>query len=367
MDQLSGGRSGLAEFFGEEGGGGAAFHAEETGEGALVEEFAAAGAAVGAELHDPVGFRQEVEVVLDHDHRVALRDECVQHADEAFAVAQVQADGGLFEQVQVARRLAAFALGVAGQAAGELGDELEALRLAAAERGRALAERQVAESAVDHELAGLAELRVEIEEGDGFLEGELQHLADGFALPDDVAELGAVARAVAVVARQVGVGHEGHFEADAAGAVAGGAASAGGVERETRGGVAAQFGLGQAGEELADEVEDAEVGGRRGARRLADGRLVHLDDGAERVRAAQLGKRQWGVGRLGRKPGVAHEGLAGHAGGFLREGVADGRVQQIAEERGFAGAAGAGDHDEAAERQAQIEALQVAQARAGEL
>ena len=54
------------------------------------------------------------------------------------------------------------------------------------------------------------------------------HLAHGLALPGDVGQFRAVAQAAAIVAGQVGVRHEGHFQADAAGAVAGGAAAAGG-------------------------------------------------------------------------------------------------------------------------------------------
>jgi hypothetical protein len=41
-------------------------------------------------------------VVLDHDDRVPLVDEGMQHADELLAVAEVQADGGLLQQVEVA-------------------------------------------------------------------------------------------------------------------------------------------------------------------------------------------------------------------------------------------------------------------------
>ena len=74
----------------------------------------------------------------------------------------------------------------------------------------------------------------------------------------------------------------------AAGAFAGRAAAAGGVEGEARGGVSTNLGLGQRREELADQIEDAEVGGGRGARCLADGRLVDLDDGLEAARAAEL-------------------------------------------------------------------------------
>jgi hypothetical protein len=41
-------------------------------------------------------------------------------------------------------------------------------------------------------------------------------------------------------------------------------------------------------------------------------------------------------------------------------------VEDVAEERGFARAAGAGDHDQAAEREAEVEVLEVAELDAGE-
>ena len=46
----------------------------------LGDDRAAAVAALGTEVDDPVGRLDDVEVVLDHEHRVALVDEALQHA-----------------------------------------------------------------------------------------------------------------------------------------------------------------------------------------------------------------------------------------------------------------------------------------------
>src|SRR6187431_3112925 len=119
---------------------------------------------------------------------------------------------------------------------------------------------------------------MEIEEGGSLLEGQLQYLADRFVLPDDVVQLRAVARAIAAVAGQVRVGHEGHLQLDAAGTRANFAAAARGVEGEPARGIAADFRLGKGSEKLADLVKDTEVSRGRRARGLADGRLVDLDD-----------------------------------------------------------------------------------------
>ena len=335
-----------------------------------MENFTAGRTAARAQFHQVIGLGEQVEVVFDHDDGVALVDQAVQHADELLAVAQVQADGRLLEEIEVVRLDAARALGESLQAAGEFAHQLEPLGLAAGERGTALAEREVAEAAIAHEPAHLAEPGVKVEKRGRLLERELQHLADGPALPGEVGELRAVTQTAAVVARQVGVGHEGHFEFDAARALAGCAAAARRVEGEAGGGVAADFRLGQRCEKLPDEVEDAEVGGGRGARRLADGRLVDLDDRFENLGAAQgvkyriveTGNRI--VSGKVRQPG---ELAASEPRLPLTDRTGHGGVQQVAEERGFARARRAADHDEPPERQAQVNALQIPVAHARQL
>jgi hypothetical protein len=56
-------------------------------------------APTGAEVDDPVGLGDHVQVVLDEDDAVAGVHEAVQDADQAFDVGHVQAYGGLVEDV----------------------------------------------------------------------------------------------------------------------------------------------------------------------------------------------------------------------------------------------------------------------------
>ena len=93
---------------------------------------AAAAAAFRAHVDHPVGLGDDVEVVLDHDHAVAAIDQPVQHADQLCDVGHVQADGGFVEHVERVRRLVAAAADVVAHLA-QFGDELDALRLAAAQ------------------------------------------------------------------------------------------------------------------------------------------------------------------------------------------------------------------------------------------
>ena len=85
-------------------------------------------APAGAEVDQPVGGLDEVEVVLDDQHRVAGVLQRAQGAQQAGDVVEVQAGGGFVEQVQRAARSVAAAAGAAlaglfggfGQEAGQL-------------------------------------------------------------------------------------------------------------------------------------------------------------------------------------------------------------------------------------------------------
>ena len=81
-----------------------------------VDNLAPRRAAPGAQFDDVVRLEDHVEVVLDDDHGVSLVDERVEDADELLAVAEMEADRGLLEQVKVARGDAASSLPAAGAA-----------------------------------------------------------------------------------------------------------------------------------------------------------------------------------------------------------------------------------------------------------
>src|SRR5579863_4571801 len=103
---------------------------------ALRYDSAAAFAAFGAQVDDPVGLLDYVEVVLDDQDGVAEVGEAVQDVEEFFSVVGVQAGGGLVEDVQSAARLAL----------GKFAGEFDALGFAAGKRGGGLAQLDVAEA-----------------------------------------------------------------------------------------------------------------------------------------------------------------------------------------------------------------------------
>src|SRR5437660_6039019 len=77
--------------------------------------------AFGTEVDDPVGDLDHVEVVLDHDHRVAGVHESLEYLEQSLDIGEVQARGRLVEDVQ----------GPPGRDLAELGRELHALGLPA--------------------------------------------------------------------------------------------------------------------------------------------------------------------------------------------------------------------------------------------
>src|SRR5690606_11949429 len=128
------------------------------------------------------------------------------------------------------------------------------------------------------------------------------------------------------------------------------AAAALDVEGEAARLVAALARLGGAGEQVADVGEDAGVGGGVGARRAADRALVDLDDLVDVLGAPDA--------RVGAGLGLGAVELLGQR-----------RVQDAFHQRRLARARGARHAGEGAEREVDVDALEVVLARAhhGEL
>ena len=67
--------------------------------GALGNHVAARIAAFGAQIDQPVGGLNHVEVVLDDNHRVSGVGQAVQHVQQVLDVGEMQPGGGLVEDV----------------------------------------------------------------------------------------------------------------------------------------------------------------------------------------------------------------------------------------------------------------------------
>ena len=159
----------------------------------------------------------------------------------------------------------------------QLGGQLDALGLAAGERRRRLAQREVAQADVGQRLEDLADPRHVGEQLERRVDRHVQHVGDRLAVELDGQGLGRVAGAAAGVAGDPDIGQEVHLDPLLPGALAGLAPAAGLVEAEPARRVAADLGLGELGEQLADQVEGPRVGRRGRVRRAAQRRLVDAD------------------------------------------------------------------------------------------
>ena len=182
-------------------------------------------------------------------------------------VGEVQAGGRLVEQVQ---RLA-------GALLDQFAGQLDPLGLAAGERGRRLAELQVVEAHVVQRLQLVADVGNVLEQLERLLDVHLQHVGDRLVLEVHLQRFAVEAMPFAHRAGDPDVGQKVHLQPVRAVPLAGFAAAARDVEAEPARLVAAAFGFGQLREQVADVVEDLDVGAGIRARRAADRRLVDGD------------------------------------------------------------------------------------------
>src|SRR6266550_1306891 len=143
------------------------------------DDFPTLIAALGSEVDDPVRGLDHIQVVLDHEDRVARRDQTLQHLEQFADVLEMQPGGWLVQDVER----------VAGRALMELRRELDALRLPAGERRRGLPELDVAEPDIGEGLHLPLDRRDVLEELERFVHAHLEDVADASALVLDLERL----------------------------------------------------------------------------------------------------------------------------------------------------------------------------------
>ena len=211
---------------------------------ALAHDETAAVAAFRPEIDDPVAGLDHVEIVLDDHNRVAAIDEAVQDFQQAANVLEVQAGGRLVENVH----------GASGGLLDQFAGQLDALRLAAGERGARLSQLDVVQPHVVQRLEHGANSRHVVEVLQCLLHVHVQRVCDRLALVADLKRLAPEAFSAANRACDPHIGQKVHLDAIGAVALTGfttpaAAPSGGYVETETARFVAAQLGVGQLGEE----------------------------------------------------------------------------------------------------------------------
>ncbi len=241
-------------------------------------DLAALIATFRAQINDPVGTAYHIEIVLNHEHRVALIHEPLNHIHQLVHVVETQTRGGLIDQIE----------GLAGGALGEFGGQLHSLGLTAGEGGGRLAQLHVAEAHIHQGAQAVRSLGNGGKHLTGLLHRHLQHVGNGEALVFHLQRLAVVAGALAHVALHVDIGQEVHLNHVHPLPAAGLATAALHVEAELAHLIAAGLGLHRGGEHLADGVKRTGVGGRVGAGGAADRALVDHDHLVDRRDALQL-------------------------------------------------------------------------------
>src|SRR5206468_7659274 len=115
----------------------------------------------------------------------------------------------------------------------ELGDQFDALRLAAGERRALLPESEVTEADVLQQRKGMMDTPMRGEEVDGFVDIHREYVGDRLAAPRCGERLAREARAVAGFASHLDVRQKAHLDRLQPLAFAFRTATAGGIERET--------------------------------------------------------------------------------------------------------------------------------------
>ncbi len=252
----------------------------------LADDPAAFIAPLGAEIDDPVGSADDVQVVFDHDDRMPFKNQAPQRGQQGNDIVKMQPRRRFVEEEQSPLLLPPLAR---ARPPGKVPREFEPLCLAAAQRGHGLTQLHVAETDRLKRLEPAYDLTVTIEEAARFVRRHVQHVGNGSAAPQSYVEnLRAETAAVTVRTPDVDVAQELHFHALKTVPRARRAASRARVETERAGLVAAFARHVLAGKELAYPGKGSDVTRGVGACRLPDRGLVDQHNVPEQLVAANL-------------------------------------------------------------------------------
>ena len=104
---------------------------------------------LGSDINDIVGLGHEIEMMLHNDHGVPLIDKAMEYCLKELHVGGVQSDCRLFQDVKGASPFCHARAFCSSSAAGKLGDKLDALGFATAERWTWLPKLEITEAGLD--------------------------------------------------------------------------------------------------------------------------------------------------------------------------------------------------------------------------
>ena len=110
--------------------------------------------------------------MLDNQHGVTALSELAQNGNQSFTVRHMQTRCRFIQHIE----------GFSGRCTGKLSRQLHALSLAAGECGRGLSQTDIAQAHIIERLQLTGDTRISGEEIQGFFNGHIQHVGDGFSL-----------------------------------------------------------------------------------------------------------------------------------------------------------------------------------------
>ncbi|RMQ91906.1 hypothetical protein ALP97_05238 [Pseudomonas salomonii] len=158
----------------------------------------------------------------------------------------------------------------------QLGRQLDPLRLTAGQLGRRLPQTQIPQTDIPQHLQRTQHPRLLGKHLDRLLHGQPQHLGNAQALPLDRQRFRVITRPMTRRTRRIHTGHKQQLDTDKPFPLAMGATALGDVERELPGVELTLPGRRRCRKQFAHVIEQTGVSRQIGARRAADGFLVHL-------------------------------------------------------------------------------------------
>ena len=201
---------------------------------ALGNYLSAAVSALRPKINQPVRSLDDVQVVFNHQHRVALIHQTSQHDEQTTNVFKVQPGGRLIQEIN----------GVACAAPRQLAGQLYALGFATRQCWRRLPEPYIAQPHIHECLQMACDARLVGKKLNSFANGHVQHFGHVLAFEANLQCVAVVARTLAHFARHIHIGQKLHLDANRAIARARFTASAGHVERKPSRLVTAHLGVG---------------------------------------------------------------------------------------------------------------------------
>ena len=164
--------------------------------GSLGDNEPAAGTTFRTHVDYPVGSLHDVEIVFDHDNRVALIDESREHVEQSANVFEVETCRWFVEDID----------GFPRRTLCQLGTQLHPLRLAARQGRSRLTETDISEPDIAERLHMPRNIRLILEELHGFFARHVEYFGNVLAFERDVEGVAVVTGPFANLARYVDVG-----------------------------------------------------------------------------------------------------------------------------------------------------------------